>query len=42
MHEPVVAMGVAVNSDESVGQHAALEVRADLRLDEAPDGGAGF
>jgi hypothetical protein len=42
MHEPVVAIGVAVDAEEAVGQHAALEVRADLALDEAPDGGAGF
>jgi hypothetical protein len=36
--EPVVAAGVAVNADESVGQHAAFEIRADLPLDEAGDG----
>ncbi len=38
--EPVVAAGVAVDPQESVGQHAAGEVRADLALDEAGHGGA--
>ena len=38
--EPVAAAGVAVHADESMSQHAALEVRADLALDETGDGGA--
>jgi hypothetical protein len=36
--EPVVAAGVAMNAQESVGEHAALEISADLALDEARDG----
>ena len=39
-HEPVVAAGVAVDTEEAVGEHAALEIGADLALDEAGDGGA--
>ena len=35
-----MAAGVAVDAEEAVGQHAALERRADLALDEASDGDA--
>ncbi len=38
--EAVVAAGVAVDPEKSVGEHTTLEVRADLALDEASDGGA--
>jgi len=36
--EPVVTAGVAVDAQEAVGQHATLEIGADLALDEAGDG----
>ena len=32
--------GVAVDPDESMGQHAASEIRPELALDEVGDGGA--
>ncbi len=33
-----MAAGVAVDTEESVGQHTALEIRTDLALDEPSDG----
>jgi hypothetical protein len=39
-HQAVVAAGIAVDAHESMGQHAALEIRPDLALDEAGDGSA--
>ena len=36
--EPVLPARVAVDAQESVGQDSALEIRADLALDEAGDG----
>ena len=38
--ESVLAAGVAMDAEESVGQHAALELGADLAFDEPGDGGA--
>ncbi len=35
--DAVVAAGVAVDAQESMGQHAAFEVGADLALDEVRD-----
>ncbi len=35
-----MSAGVAVDAEESVGQDAAIEVGADLALDEAGDEGA--
>ncbi len=39
-HEPVVAAGVAVDTEESVGQYSALHIASELALDEPSDGGA--
>jgi hypothetical protein len=36
--EPIVVAGVAVDAQESMGEDAALEIGADLALDEAGDG----
>jgi hypothetical protein len=37
-----MAAGVAVDTEEAVGEHAAFEIAPDLAFDEAGDGGAGF
>jgi hypothetical protein len=37
-HEPIVATGVAVDAQEAMGEHAALELGTNLALDEASDG----
>ena len=39
--EAIMAAGVAVDAEESMSAHAALEIGADLALDEAGDRGAG-
>ena len=39
--EAIVAAGVAVDPDESMGKEAAREIGPDLALDEAGDGRAG-
>jgi hypothetical protein len=38
-HEPVVATGVAVDAQETMGQNTALEIGTNLALDEAPERG---
>jgi hypothetical protein len=37
-HQPIVATGVAVDAQEAMGEHAALEIGTNLALDEASDG----
>jgi hypothetical protein len=37
-HEPIVATGVAVDAQEAMGEHAAIEIGTNLALDEASDG----
>ena len=38
--EPIVAAGIAVDTKESMGEDAAVEIGADFALDEAGDGRA--